>query len=150
MNNMSRIIFSGFTKRWGERAISDSLPGGFTLLEVLIALAILAIGYSALLGSQARSLASATEAKFNILAPLLAGSKLAELQANGLTVAENDGDFGEEYPGFTWKIEAEDAEFGNEEPLQMKEQVLKRYDLTIAWADTGLDYTVRYYGFPTE
>jgi len=118
------------------------------LIEVLIALAILVIGYSALLGSQARSLASATEAKFNTQAPLLAESKLAELKSNWSQVTGGEGDFGDDFPGFSWKIEIEDGDVGEDGTLTMNDRALQRVDLTVAWENTGLAYTVTYYGFP--
>lgn len=129
---------------------AGSWQAAFTLLEVLIALAILAIGYSALLGSQARSLASATEAKFNTQAPLLADSKLAELKSNWDQAAGGEGDFGDDFPGFTWKFAIEDADIGDGEAMKMNDQPLQRVDLTIAWANTGFTYTVTYYGFPEK
>ena len=48
---------------------------GFTLLEVLVAMAILAIAMVTLFGAQSQSLSLATEAKFNTNASLLAGTE---------------------------------------------------------------------------
>ena len=50
---------------------------GFTLLEVMVAISILAIALVAVFGSQSQSLSLANEAKFNTTAPFLAQSKMA-------------------------------------------------------------------------
>jgi general secretion pathway protein I len=52
---------------------------GFTLLEVMVALAVIAIGLTALLGSHSQSVSLATEAKFNTTVALLAQQKMTEL-----------------------------------------------------------------------
>jgi prepilin-type N-terminal cleavage/methylation domain-containing protein len=49
---------------------------GFTLLEVMVAMSIIAIALTAVLGSQSQSVSLASEAKFNTTAPLLAQSKI--------------------------------------------------------------------------
>ena len=53
---------------------------GFTLLEVMIAVAVIAIAMVAVLGSQARSLGRAGQTSFDYLAPLLAANKLGKVE----------------------------------------------------------------------
>jgi len=76
----------------------------------MVAIAILAITLSALFGSQAQSVSLAAEAQFNIHAALLAKAKLAEYQSGVIPLENDDGDFGEEFPGYSWKVEVQDAE----------------------------------------
>lgn len=83
--------------------------GGFTLLEVLVAIAILAISLTTIYGSQARSLALASEAQFRITASFLAGMKLAELESGTAGLVNDDGEFGDDYPGYSWKTTVENA-----------------------------------------
>lgn len=121
----------------------------FTLLEVMIAVSIIAIALVALFGSQSRSLSHATEANFNIMAPMLASGKLAELQAAGEAPGSDEGDFGEEYPGYTWKIETEDAAFDAIDALAQLAEMdnpLKKLDLTVSWTGTKFSYILTYYG----
>jgi prepilin-type N-terminal cleavage/methylation domain-containing protein len=54
-------------------------PQGFTLLEVMIAVAVLAIALAAVLGLQSRSLTLAAESRFNTTSALLAQGKMAEM-----------------------------------------------------------------------
>ena len=118
----------------------------FTLLEVMIAVSIIAIAMVTLLGSQSRSLSLATEAHFNVVAPMLASLKLAEM-AGGVIPAENDdGDFGEDFTGYKWKVEVEDAEFTTSEVLAALTKPLRKVSLTVWWSDTPYSYTIPSYG----
>jgi len=108
---------------------------GFTLLEVMIALAILAIALTSLFGSQSQALSLAIEAKFNGTVSFLAQEKLAEYEAGIIEIVSGEGDFGEIFPGFTWKTEVSDAELDAFTGLAELERGLKRIDLTISWED---------------
>ncbi len=121
----------------------------FTLLEVMIAVSIIAIALVALFGSQSKSLSNATEANFNILAPMLASGKLAELKGAENAPSNDEGDFGEEFPGYTWKLDTEEATFDNIDTLAnlaKLEDPLKKLELTVLWTGTKFSYTLTYYG----
>ena len=78
---------------------------GFTLLEVMVAVAILAIALVAILKANLQSLDSLTEIREQTTASMLAASKLAEIEAIGAANwTELEGDFGEDYPGFSWQV----------------------------------------------
>lgn len=79
---------------------------GFTLLEVLVAVAILAIAMVAILKANVQNLDALTESRETSTASLLAASKLAEVEAAGAANwTEFQGDFGEDYPDYTWEVE---------------------------------------------
>ncbi|MCP4339394.1 MAG: prepilin-type N-terminal cleavage/methylation domain-containing protein [Desulfobulbaceae bacterium] len=118
----------------------------FTLLEVMIAVSIIAIALVALFGSQSRSLSNATEAHFNVIAPMLASGKLAELQSEDVAPNNDEGDFGDEFPGYSWKIETENARFDNPEALANLEKPLQKVELTVLWSETNFNYSLTYYG----
>ncbi len=118
----------------------------FTLLEVMVAVAILAIALVALFGSQSRSLSHATEAHFNIVAPMLASGKLAELEAGKAAPVNDEGDFGEDFPGYSWKVETERATFDTPEALTKLEKPLEKVQLTVLWSESKFSYTLTYYG----
>ncbi len=88
----------------GARAVHQ---GGFTLVEVLVATVILALG---LLGAlTAFSMASrATGASTNdTMLTFLAHEKLAEIQllrADRLADQDTSGDFGPEHPQYEWEM----------------------------------------------
>lgn len=130
---------------WKSLVISMSCkifkPSGFTLLEVMVALAIIAIALTAVFGSQSQSLTLASEAKFSTTAALLAQSKMAEIEAQqgeDLT-SDSGGDFGEEFPGYIWGLSLKDATF--DEPEGVSDH-LKQIDLTISWEEND-DYVYR-------
>lgn len=96
---------------------------GFTLLEVMIAMTILAISLVAVYQSQSQSLSMASDSRFLTTASLLAQGRMAEIDAaNPLQVANGKGDFGETFPDYKWEVEIGDVE---EIPL------LKRIVLTV-------------------
>ena len=122
----------------------------FTLLEVMIAIAIMAISLTALYGSQSRSLSYATEAYFNFVAPSLATAKLAELQSGVNDPTSGSGDFGEDFPGYVWQLEVVDANLGEIESLADLEDKIQKIDLKVERSDSPFSYSLRYYEYRTE
>ena len=122
---------------------------GFTLLEVMVALAIIAISLTAVFGSQSQSVGLAGEAKFNTTAPLLAQSKMAEIEIKKAADLTGDsGDFGEDFPGYVWEYTVDDVSF--DEPKDVA-QHLRRIDLKVAWGENEqYQYTLRLYRFLPE
>jgi general secretion pathway protein I len=83
---------------------------GFTLLEVMIAMAILAIVLVAAYQSQSQSISMSTNARFITTASLLAQDKMAEIESQTpVGMISGDGDFGEHFPGWHWKVEISDS-----------------------------------------
>jgi general secretion pathway protein I len=122
---------------------------GFTLLEVMIATAIIAIALVAALGSQSQSVSLANEAKFATTVAFLAQKKMAELEVTDLEdVVSDTGDFGEDFPGYRWESEVGDA------PLEGFEKVsdrIKNIRLTVHRAeDDGYQYHLNLYRFAPE
>jgi prepilin-type N-terminal cleavage/methylation domain-containing protein len=78
--------------------------GGFTLLEVAISLAILAIAFTALSTLQARNLTLAAEDRTLTEATLAARDVLADLQSGIISPENAEGDLGQEHPGWRWMV----------------------------------------------
>lgn len=75
---------------------------GFTLLEVLVAVAILGAGLTVLLGAVNRNLIMAMESRNVSIAGLLAQRKMAEVELEGYPeLGQEQGQF-EEAPEFNW------------------------------------------------
>lgn len=84
---------------------------GFTLLEVMIALAILAITLVTVFQSQSQSISMAGNARFLTTASLLAQSKMAEMEAIGMkNIKSEAGDFGRDFPDYTWRMTVKDMD----------------------------------------
>lgn len=90
---------------------------GFTLLEVVVALAILGVSLAVLLEAQASSLSNAGRSRDITIATLLARGKMIDLEKklfhDGFTLntEETDGDFRDEgHPEVLWKARISEVE----------------------------------------
>ncbi len=84
----------------------SGITDGFTLLEVMVALAILSIALVSILGLQARCIDLEAEVRMRITAICLANQLMAETEmAKDPSAGEKKGDFGEQYPEFIWEKE---------------------------------------------
>ena len=76
---------------------------GFTLLEVMIAMAILAIVLVTVFHSQSQSIAMANESRAMTTLALLAQSRMAEVEGQqNLSTGQTSGKFGDDYPDYSW------------------------------------------------
>ena len=119
---------------------------GFTLLEVMIAVALIAIALTTLLGSQSQSVSFANSAKFETMAALLAQSKMSEITVQEPDELTNDsGDFGDDYPGYAWEVNVSDVAIAGMDNIS---DYLKQVDLTVTWG--VFSYNVKLYHYVAE
>ena len=139
------ILIGNLLDGWiGEPVISKNLHNkGFTLLEVMIAVALIAVALVALLGSQSQSVSFANSAKFETMAALLAQSKMSEITIqNASSLSSDSGDFGDDYPGYEWEAKVSDVFIEGVEGLS---DYLKQIDLTVTWG--VFSYNIRLYHY---
>jgi general secretion pathway protein I len=121
---------------------------GFTLLEVLIAMAIMAIVLISVYRLHSQTLSMAAATRFYTQAPLLAQSKMAQLEAiSSNAVSGDSGDFGEKFPGFGWSVSTEDV---SSAALGDAALDLKRIDVTVTLNENDYTYTIRLYRMMSE
>ncbi len=85
---------------------------GFTLLEVMVALLIIATSFVVLLHSRNQSVIAADYARRMTIATLLASEKMGELEQGGIhETGEDAGNFDEDYPEFSWRIAVSDTAY---------------------------------------
>lgn len=85
---------------------------GFTLLEVMVALLIIATSFIVLLHSRNQSVIAADYARHMTIATLLATEKMGEMEQGGIdTTGEDSGNFGEDYPEFMWRTAISDTPY---------------------------------------
>ena len=117
---------------------------GFTLLEVMVAVAIIAIALVTLIGAQSQSVAIATNSKFDAAASLLAQWKVAELNLQDYReLTSGSGNFGEDFSNFSWTMEVTELSAGDT-GIKGSDGMLKAVDVTIRFdQDASLSYGLR-------
>ncbi|UCD72362.1 MAG: hypothetical protein JSW70_05040 [Syntrophobacterales bacterium] len=95
-------------------------------MEVLISLAIIAIVLITCLRAQNQSIQVYNLSRDMTIATILARQKMGEIEATGFPeLGEEEGDFGEQFPGFAWKQAVSMTSF----------EEARRVDLSIIWKD---------------
>jgi general secretion pathway protein I len=116
---------------------------GFTLLEVMVAIAVLAVVLVAVLRMQGQTIAMNEVFRFYTLAPQLAMDKMAEVELSPESFQTGgSGDFGEDLSGYQWKAEVEEVVLTTDADREMH---LQQVDITVAYMDDEFVYTAREY-----
>ncbi|WP_319409243.1 prepilin-type N-terminal cleavage/methylation domain-containing protein [uncultured Desulfosarcina sp.] len=104
---------------------------GFTLMEVMVALSVVAIALMAIYRMHTQTLFMDARGRFDTEATLLMGQKLADLETIKLEDFSGDnGDFGNAHPGYAWRIQTEDV---SSDLLKKDGPTLKRITVTITF-----------------
>lgn len=121
---------------------------GFTLLEVMVAMAVLSIVLVSVYRMHSQTLTMNTAARFYTQAPLLAQKKMAEVTTTSSGIfASDSGDFGEDFPGYSWQVSANDV---SSELLGEVADDFKRIDVTVAYLNNQFSYRLTTYRFQRE
>lgn len=116
---------------------------GFTLLEIMVAISIIAIALVSVYRMHSQTITMNFAARFYTTAPMLAQLKIAELETKSVEELTNDsGDFGEDYSGFRWDVVVDDVE---SESLGSAAKDLKRIDVTVSFNIDEFTYDLRTY-----
>ena len=127
-----------------QRSVRATGPRGFTLLEVMVALAVLATTLTVIYQLHGQTMMISSNARFYNLAPMLAQAKLSELEQSAYKeLAESSGDFDEDYPGFKWSVQIEDV---TSDLLEEKKYHITRFEIVVS-NDDGSTYNLRSYRF---
>ncbi len=131
-----------------DKSLGSGSIAGFTLLEVMIAVAILSMALVAALGSQSQSVSLATEAKFTTRA----SSLLLDLAADWEKKEESEiypqsGVF-EDFPDYRWRAEVTNPSL---ETLGDAAKYIKKIVLVVGRNDTDrYQYRLEFYRFVSE
>ncbi len=122
-----------------------SEPHGFTLLEIMVAMAIIAIVLVAVYKMHHQTIDMNNAVSFHTRAPLLAQKKIAEIKSRTLNdIADDEGDFGEDFADYHWQVTVEDVE---SELLGDAARRLKKIDMTVSHDQDEMTYQIRSYIF---
>ncbi len=118
-----------------QYTLRPHLSPGFTLLEVMVAVAIISIALVTLIGSQSQSVSLAGVSRVTLTASRLAREKLTELAlADAENLGAESGRFDEPFADYRWQVDVQRLEAGNlgfEDPDDM----LQAVDLLITLGD---------------
>ena len=121
---------------------------GFTLFEVLVAMAVLSIVLVSVYRMHSQTLTMNTAARFYTQAPLLAQKKMAEVTTSSAGIFSSDsGDFGENYPGYSWQVTTTDVA---SELLGEVANDLKRIDIKVSYANNQFSFDLTTYRFQRD
>jgi general secretion pathway protein I len=151
-NRVSRIEYPESSIEYRVSSIEHRVSSierratGFTLLEVMVAMAIMAIVLVSVYRMHAQTLTMNTANRFYTQAPMLAQGKLAQLATGSSEIIAGDsGDLGEKFPGYSWSVAVEEV---SSEALGEVADDLKRIDLTVSYNEYV--YSVRTYRLMRE
>lgn len=115
---------------------------GFSLLEVLVSLAIISIVLVSVISLQGQTIGMYESVRFYSMAPFLAQSKLSEAAMDPGEFSGNSGDFGKAYPGYSWQAQVSEKEIqtGDESPVRLTEIRVR-----VKRSPDGLSYTLTRY-----
>ncbi len=125
--------------------LPDRKNNGFTLLEIMVAVSIIAIVSTAVYQMHFFSLSESHRAGLEARCLLLAQQKLAEMSGSTPDLLQSEaGDFGEAHPDFRWKVQVDPA---GPDILKGAGRDLKRIDITVFSGRDTVFYTLRAYRF---
>ena len=133
---MSRSIGSpGGSRSAISQSMTRRADSGFTLLEIIVAVAILAVSLAALLQVFSSGLKGARVAQHHTIATLLAESKLATIGVEApLEEAETSGEYDDDYG-----LRAAVRRYQEPGPDAAAESPVVAYEVvvTVSWEETG-------------
>ena len=118
---------------------------GFTLLEIMVAISIIAIVLVTVYRMHAQTISMNFISRFNTVAPVLAKKILTQNETKTLDeLADDSGDFGKEFSGYKWQVSVKEVE---SDALGEIAKDLKQIEVTVSLNEDEDVYTLRSYRF---
>ncbi|MFP4194667.1 MAG: prepilin-type N-terminal cleavage/methylation domain-containing protein [Desulfobacterales bacterium] len=94
-----------------RHCLNKTISKGFTLLEVLVALSVIAIAMISIIRLQSQTIGMYESVKFYSVAPFLAQEKMTDTLMDPRSYTSGaSGDFGGEPAGYLWQVEVSESE----------------------------------------
>ncbi|MFO7839688.1 MAG: type II secretion system minor pseudopilin GspI [Desulfosalsimonadaceae bacterium] len=133
------------------KAILPTSPArgqGFTLLEVMIALAVIAIVLVSVLRMQGQTISMNETFRFYTIAPQLAAKKMAELRiASEEGGFAQSGEFADQFRGYTWQAKSREVSLVTDQDREMN---LRQVEVKVSYMEGQQVYTTREYMQPAS
>jgi general secretion pathway protein I len=114
---------------------------GFTLLEVMVAIAIIAIVLVSIMRLQGQTIGMNESFRFYTQAPLLANARMGEILSDPEGAGgSTSGDFGEAFAGYAWQVEREAVIIDVPEGDEIE---LEKIDILILFDNGRMKYRLR-------
>ena len=131
----------GRTLRRSQPETRNPQPeAGFTFLEIMVAISIMAIVLVTIYRMHAQTLSMNYSARFYTTAPLLAQKKMVEIESKGQQDMTDDS-------GYRWRVAVDDVE---SKALGGVAENLKKIDILVTLNNDEFTYSVRTYKFLQE
>lgn len=118
---------------------------GFTLLEIMVAISIIAIVLVTVYRMHAQTISMNFISRFNTVAPVLAKKILAQNETKTLDeLADDSGDFGKEFTDYKWQVSVKEVE---SEALGEIAKDVRQIEVTVSLNEDEDVYTLRSYRF---
>ncbi len=118
---------------------------GFTLLEIMVAISIIAIVLVTVYRMHAQTISMNYISRFYTVAPVLAKKVLTQNETKTVDeLADDSGDFGKEFSGYKWQVSVKEVEF---EALGEIAKDLKQIEVTVSLNEDEDVYNIRSYKF---
>jgi general secretion pathway protein I len=114
----------------------------------MVALSVVAIALVAIYRMHSQTLFMDTRSRFDTVATMLARQKLADIATAELSdITSDDGDFGDDHPGYAWRIQSEAV---SSEQFREDGPVLKRIQVTISFDGDKSQFNLTTYRYLYE
>jgi len=133
------------------RNSSGKQARGFTLLEVLVAMVIMAVTLVTLLLMQSGTIRLAGAGRFTGMIPILAESVLADQPADTSGFIRSSGDFGPEFENLEWTCTSKEITW--DAPVDLSDQQLNRLnkiEITISAPGSGRSWSMISWRYQVE
>lgn len=115
---------------------------GFTLLEVMVSVALIAIVLVSIMRLQGQTILMNESSRFYSTAPFLAQAKMSEVLEDLSKAGNTSGDFGDDNPEYSFTIDIEPVSIDAIEGAKIE---LKRVDIIVEFNKGVMKYTLRQY-----
>ncbi len=118
---------------------------GFTLLEIMVAISIIAIVLVSVYGMHTQTISMNFISRFQTTAPMLAKQVLTKIETKPIDdLVDDSGDFGKEFSDYKWQVSVKEVE---SEALGEIAKDLKQIEVTVSFNEDEDVYNIRLYKF---